>query len=86
LAYLNDAKYNNQLNAGQVTVTRSGNTGTISVTFSYIFTALQASETVTVQVSFSTQQPPSFPFAQVSKTIPLPADGATTVVKLPAAL
>ena len=45
-----------------------------------------ASETVTVQVQFVTQQSPSFPSALFSKTIPLPADGATTVVTLPAAL
>jgi hypothetical protein len=81
---LEDAAFQNSVGK-EVTAVRSGDTATVSVTFSYIFSALKAAEPVTVSVVFSSQQAP-FPFAEIEKTIPLPVDGAKTVVSLRATL
>lgn len=83
-AYLYDDGYRNSLGT-EVTAKRSGDKATVDVSFSYIFTAQKEGEPVTVEVDFSTQKPP-YPFAELTKTIPLPANGTTTVVTLPATL
>ena len=58
-ASVNDQTYSNTL-VTEVTVTRSGNTGTVNVSIPYIFTVLNTSETLTVSLYLFGQQPPAF--------------------------
>lgn len=83
-AYLDDTNYQNALGS-QVTMKRTGNTATASLTIPYIFTAMNASEMITVRVQVVTQIAP-YPSTTLTTQIPLPANNAVTVVNLPQTL
>jgi len=83
-ANLFDRTYQNSL-ATAGFLTRSGNTAKITFSMPYIFTALSASETITVEVELSAQNAP-YPSTVVTTKISLPADATKTVVPFPLAL
>jgi hypothetical protein len=83
-AYLDDTNYQNALGS-EVTMKRTGNTATASLTIPYIFTAMNASEQITVSVQVVTQTAP-YPSTLLTAKIPLPANNAVTVVNLPQTL
>lgn len=67
------------------TVTRSGNKANVTLTLPYSWSVSQTTGKVTVTFSISAAATGS-PRTQVSTTVPLPANGAATLVNLPAAL
>jgi hypothetical protein len=67
------------------TVKRSGNKANVMLTLPYRWAVGQVTGTVTVALSVHADAVGS-PFATISGTIPLPAEGATTQVVLPASL
>jgi hypothetical protein len=83
-ANLSDARYQNGVGTSGA-LKRSGDTAKASFSMPYLFTALNASETVTVSIQLATQKVP-YPTTILTKEIPLPANGAKTVVTFPAAL
>lgn len=70
---------------GDAQVTRNGGTGKASITFKYLFAAASASAPMTVTV-FLGANTPTGEFTRIVQTIPLPADGADTLLKVDASL
>src|SRR5262249_27742099 len=69
---------------GDAVVTRSGNVGKAVVTLPYLFAATSASR-VEVSVFVGANQAAG-QFTQLVRSIPLPANGASTVLKIDASL
>jgi hypothetical protein len=80
-ASVNDATYQNGIGT-RLTMKRSGNTATASITVPYIFQVMNASEKMTVSVEITSGAAP-YPGSMLSTEIPLPANNAKTVVTLP---
>jgi hypothetical protein len=84
-AYLYDTNYQNAVGSSGP-MKRSGSNATVSFTFPYVFTAQAATDKITVSVQIVTQAPPYYPSTMLTKQVPLPANGASTVVVFPGAL
>jgi hypothetical protein len=78
----------NNVSGSTAQVTRSGATATVTFAMPYVWTISNPNDLVSVFFNVSASWPggTAFPFASASIDIPLPPNGSTRVVKLPAAI
>jgi hypothetical protein len=75
----------NQNGSVSASVKHSGKTATVTLHLPYRFTAPETPKMLGVTLTVSAQAPLT-PYASVSVEMPAPANGATTVVKLPVSM